>query len=194
MHNPHPQRAGYAQHGAVAIDPSGAQVRPRFRGASVGQARHRLIQEMVSAGHRNPSSELIKDFVFGHEYVTSCRDLTSTLIARRLLAVPTAIYFARHQPGRDWDVLGVEVPCGASAFDIVWQLPDDRVLVDELKTEEMTLAARLAVADQVSRFISYGAELWPGRFAGVRLCVLFEPWRSMLYRPDGTCESLGAWP
>jgi hypothetical protein len=194
MINPHPQRPGYDHHGSVALDASGSRVRPKFRGATIGKARHRVIQDAVIAGHRDPGPDSIADFVFRHDFVTSCTDLTSRQMARRHLGPPTATYFKRHTPEPDWVLLGVEVAAGRNRFDIVWRLPDGGVLIDELKTEQVTLAARARLGEQVAKYLRVGAEIWPGQFAGLRLCLLYEPWDSKRYYPDGTWVSMHSWP
>jgi hypothetical protein len=191
MRNPRPKHTRRGSYGSGAIDTSGATVRKRFRGPTVAVAIHRLVQRMVIAGHRTPGTRVIFGEAESDPYVRGCQDLTSRLMACRRIAVPAAVYFRRHAPGRCWLLKGTEMSVGGHRCDVVWALPDGRVLIDEIKTERVTLVARRRLTEQIDAYLAAGAAQWQDRFAGVRLCVLMDPDLSVWVQPDGIHHPIG---
>jgi hypothetical protein len=105
--------------------------------------------------------------------------------SRQRTACAVASYFVRfHRP--NWRFAGAEVALGTGRVDLVWELPEQRVLVDELKLgslgEAIEDAATLA---QIDRYRQAGRERWAERFAGVRLLPLTSPGRALFFPPAG---------
>lgn len=103
---------------------------------------------------------------------------------RQRVAGLAAVYYRNFLPPAGWTLLGAELPLGSGRVDLAWELPDARVVVDELKA--IGYSDRLLVAEtraQVERYLDAGCERWGERFAGVRLIALGAPYYS-LYLPN----------
>lgn len=104
--------------------------------------------------------------------------------ARQRVAGLAAVYYRNFLPPADWVFLGAELPLRGGRVDLAWELPDRRVIVDELKA--VGYSDRLLLPEtrvQVERYLAAGAERWGGRFAGMRLIALGAPYHS-LYVPN----------
>lgn len=103
-------------------------------------------------------------------------------------------YFSRFYRA-EWKFLGAEVNLGTGRVDLVWETPDDLVVIDELK-----LAAFADMVDdpktvaQAERYVDAGVAWWGELFAGVRLLPLLSPARAMWYPAKGHRMALAAAP
>lgn len=103
---------------------------------------------------------------------------------RQRVAGLAAVYYRNFLPPADWTFLGAELALGTGRVDLAWELPDERVIIDELKA--VGYSEGLLVPEtraQVERYLTAGAERWGERFAGVRLIALGAPYHS-LYVPN----------
>jgi hypothetical protein len=172
--------------GAAAIEIDGSLVTPPFRGARIGTIVHNVIQEMVWSGARRPTVDQIKAAARMTSYVCGLDAPQHRQMMARRLATPAALYFGRHPVGIEWEVIGTEHDSGSEKLDIVWRIESGQILVDEIKSEFMTLARRSAIGAQADRQRAAGVEEWGADFAGVRVCVLMDPRRSFVLHADGS--------
>lgn len=105
--------------------------------------------------------------------------------ARQRAACATAAYFSIFHPV-GWTFLGSEVDLGSGRVDLVWERPDGRVVVDEVKMagagDQVDDPSTVA---QVRRYCTAATESFGERFAGVRLLPLAAPGRALWCTPDG---------
>lgn len=149
----------------------------------VGDRAHRTVGEVLRRGlpeQRHDRVLLI---------VKSARDVLAAHPVdyrprETLFDVTTAagVYISRFLPEEPWEFLGAEVRCGNCRFDLVFEHPRYGVLIDELKIGR-TRVDDVAVHDQLMRYLAAGTDQWHDRFAGVRLCAVYEPAESRLFEP-----------
>jgi hypothetical protein len=172
-----------------ANDPRAVAAVPEFRHNTVGAARHAFIQSLLHAGYRSPTAEEISEAARRSDWVRAQRGPQRELMALRHLINPAAIYFGRHTPANEWELIGTEIAVAATSFDAVWSLPDGAIFADEFKTGRSILQLRLDLAGQFDRQLEAGAVEWDTRFLGVRRCVLAAPWLSDFIEDLGVTAS-----
>jgi hypothetical protein len=144
---------------------------------------HRLIQDLLGAGHRNPTPDVLIEYAGRHpsnQLATTYRRMATV----RLLT-GGAQYFRHFVPSASWQLSGVEVRGRKVRFDLVWEGPQG-IICDEMKVGTSAAALDYAlVQEQVERQVRAGTVKWGGRFRGVRACLLAEPAHSFLLTPTG---------
>jgi hypothetical protein len=144
-------------------------------GRSVGRGVHQVIQALLEIGLRTPSPTELFASVAAHPLAQHA--LTYKLAARQRLVTLASCYFntpSFARPG--WVLLATEAPTGAGDFfDAVWQTPDDRIVVEEIKSNRDIDAEDPALLDQVRRYATAAEQKWGDRFAGVRVLILTAP-------------------
>jgi hypothetical protein len=146
---------------------------------------HEIIQALAIAGLRSVDSTDARIFEAVKAHPLAQQVLTYQQAARQMLLLPTSIYFTRIPLGADWQVLGAEweaVP--GTVFDLVWQLPNNAVIVDELKTGWLRLRDLAGLDEQVGRLVSAARVAFDARIAGVRVCLLARPEESFVVDRD----------
>ena len=110
--------------------------------------------------------------------------------SRQRAACGVSTYFVRfHRTA--WKFVGAEVSLGNGRVDLVWQLPSDRFVIDELKTSANGEALEDRVTlEQIERYRRAGQQQWGGAFAGVRLLPLVSPGRARFHPADAVPVSL----
>jgi hypothetical protein len=95
------------------------------------------------------------------------------------------MYFGRNTPGAAWAVEAALAVRAGVEFDVIWRLPDDRVVVDELKVERMSLERKLQLRTQTARQLDAAGRLWGERFLGIRMCILSQRYASYWVTSSG---------
>lgn len=153
--------------------------------AEVGVRVGLVIASLAAANRRNLGYHLGEVLLEATNTVFAERPMRRQPKAgRQRVAGLAAVYYRAFLPPADWTFLGAELPLGAGRVDLAWELPDARVVVDELKA--IGYSDRLLAPEtraQVERYLDAGAERWGDRFAGVRLIALGAPYHS-LYLPN----------
>lgn len=147
----------------------------------IGQRVHALIGGYLRAG-LVPAPRQI--WVAAAK-VFAAAPLPQNHAARQRAACATAAYFSIFRPA-GWTFLGSEVDLGTGRVDLVWETPEGRVIIDEVKMagsgDQVDDPATVA---QVRRYCTAAAESFGERFAGVRLLPLAAPGRALWCTPDG---------
>ena len=88
-------------------------------------------------------------------------------------------------------LLGAEVPTGTGRCDLVWEMPDARILIDEIKTGSRP-GFTWRVDDQVRRYVAAAAVSYGSSFYGLRVCWLSAPHLSATF--DGSLTKIAEGP
>ena len=127
---------------------------PSLDGRRVGQYVHCVIADLVQAGERSPSPEVILCAVGRHRLTG--RSVQYRQAALRQLLAATSLYFGLFGPREDWALIGTEVPALRTRFDLVWGTSTG-VLADEIKIGRLgTIADREALDQQLERQLAAG--------------------------------------
>lgn len=112
--------------------------------------------------------------------------------SRQRAACATSVFFTRfHRPG--WTFLGAEVVLEEGRADLLWQLPDGRVVIDELKSGSIgAVVEDRRTLEQVERYRQAGVRRFGADFAGVRLLPLTSPGRARFHPAVGPAVDLAA--
>jgi hypothetical protein len=155
----------------------------------IGSLTHLVIQEMLRAGHRQPSLADVISAVSAHPEV---RANTGSLGgARQQVIGGVSSYFRFFCPEESWDLESCETPVEGSRLDVVWRGSRKKVLVDEIKAGRPEgLATDGRHSRQRSKQVGGANELYAKQLTGVRSLYLGAPSESFITRPDGTVEPL----
>lgn len=143
------------------------------------QSRYRLIGALV----HSTLAILAPDGVYESERIFDqtrrlLADVALTRSARRAVAVAAltqVMAYGRffHEP--ELRFVGAEVTLDpGSRCDLVWRLPDGRMLVDEVKTGAPP-GIKWLPSDQVRRYLDVARVKWGRGFYGLRVCWLRAP-------------------
>jgi hypothetical protein len=174
--------------GSRAVNTSGSWTRGPIDGKRMGTAIHTVIQSLLVAGIRQPSPEELLQAVYAHPLLELVA--TDQMRAHQDIHLAAAIYFGRFvRPG--WQLVGVEVSFDDGRFDVVWRLPDGRIVIDEFKTDKKRLDTTAERA-KIDRYRLGALAVYGDAFAYIRLLVLNDvaPGRSFRVTPDGGRWSL----
>lgn len=155
----------------------------------IGSQAHRMIGELLLAGHRRPNVLLLRRHAVQHGLL-SIYSGAPKQAAKQLLLSAASSYFRFFVPDHSWLFGGVEVSLAGCRADLVWSGAEG-VVIDEIKTGR--LAARFeqeALTQQVERLLAAGVMEYGERLIGVRALVLAAPATSFWARPDGRTEPL----
>lgn len=149
--------------------------------AEVGTRVGLVIAELASNSRRNLGYHLGEVVLEATNAVFVERPMhRQPKAGRQRVAGLAAVYYRLFLPPVEWTLLGAEMALGDGRVDLAWQLPDQRVLVDELKA--IGYGDRLLTSDtraQVTRYLEAGTERWGEGFSGVRLIALAAPYHSI---------------
>lgn len=155
----------------------------------IGSQAHRMIGELLLAGHRRPNVLLLRRHVAQHGLLSMYSGAPKQAAKQMLLSAASS-YFRFFVPDDSWSFAGLEVSLAACRADLVWSGAEG-VVIDEIKTGR--LAARFerdALTQQVERLLAAGDAEYGDRLVGVRALVLAAPATSFWARPDGRTEPL----
>jgi hypothetical protein len=147
---------------------------PSYDGRRTGTGTHLIIAEILRGGLRRPSPEEIIEAVAAHPL--SMQALTYRLAARQRLTLAVGRYFRRYAP-LDWELLGCEVRHELVAsrvvvrFDLVWRMPNGRIVIDELKTDRRHMRTR-ALREKLELYRLAALDLYGADFDRIRVLLL----------------------
>lgn len=153
-------------------------------GRQAGELVHEIVGEMLAEGIREPSPEQVFGRVARHP--ATRRAAVYRQAARLRLATAVSLYCRFFMPDASWSFEGAEVAGRSCRFDLVWSLPDGRIVADEIKSGLVDgRRAWAELEDQVERLRKAGLAKFGARFVGVRVVLLSAPTFSYLARADG---------
>lgn len=107
---------------------------------------------------------------------------------RHALAGFLGVYLWRAWPPSPWRLAAVEPAYPGGAADLLWEHPDGRRLLDELKIDSMPATHgghRRKVLQQLERHTAFGIAEFGEQYLGLRLLTLSTPRRSLFIPPAG---------
>jgi hypothetical protein len=143
------------------------------------QSRYRLIGTLV----HSILAILASDGIYEPERIlgqirTLLADVAMTGSSRRAIAVAAltqVMAYGRFFHEREIRFVGAEVTLDPGLrCDLVWRLPDGRMLVDEVKTGAPP-GLKWLPSDQIRRYLDVARVKWGGGFYGLRVCWLRAP-------------------
>lgn len=148
---------------------------PTQRNLRIGRAIEEIIAGLLAAGHRHPGVAALLDAAAEHPVGREGRASHRAANRQRIFAGLLS-FFAFHLPPDDWQFIASRVRFSDGEFDLVWRRPDGMIVVDEVKSGRLPRPVFVSeLKDQIERELAGGRELYPGRFAGVRLLWLANP-------------------